>query len=122
MGFGASQQHSVDNTTPTDCGIGVLTTLPKFDNDENFGQAVVSGPGIIGFARFKSVRSFRHRETSRPEAFTVCPSHLMNQMLRDSCGVAKAKVDILSESRPWSSALVIKTWTLRWWCGSVWSV
>lgn len=75
MGSGASfQQHSVDNITATDCGIGVLTRLPRFEDDDGFGQAGISGPEIIRLARLKSDKAFRHWETNRPEGLTLCPS------------------------------------------------
>lgn len=91
-----------------DYGTRVLTRLPKIDGDDIFGQAGVSSPGIIGFARFKSDRVFRHWETSQPEGFTLCPSHPTSQVFRNSYGVTIAKMCVPSESTPWSTALVIK--------------
>jgi len=62
-----SQQCSVDTITATDYGTRVVIRLPKFEDDYIFGQAGVSGPGMIRFARFESDQAFINRETSRPE-------------------------------------------------------
>lgn len=97
----------------------VLIRLSKFDDDDIFGQAGVSSPGIIRCTRFKSDRVFRHWETRQPEGFMLCPPHPTSQVLRNSYGVTIAKMDVPSESRPWSTALVIKIWALRWWCSSI---
>lgn len=100
-------------------GTRVLIRLPKFDDDDIFGQAGVSSPGIIRFTRFKSDWVFRHWETRQPEGFMLCPSHPTSQVFRNNYGVTIAKMDVPSESRPWSTALVIKIWALRWWCSSI---
>lgn len=61
-----------------------------------------------------NVWAFRHWKTSRPEGLKLCPSYPSSQVLKNSYGVTTAKVDVVSESRPWSTALVIKIWVLGW--------
>lgn len=83
MGFGTfPQQYTVGSITSIDCGTGVLTRLPKFDDDNIFGQAGISGPGIIIFSIFTS-----EEETRRPIILRLCLSHATGQKLRNAYGV-----------------------------------
>lgn len=101
----SSQQYSIHSITAADCRTEVLTGPSKFENDDIFGQAEVSGARIV-FARLRFDQAFRHWEANRPEGLILCPSHLKSQELRNDCGFTTTKVVVPSVS--WSTALLIK--------------